>query len=172
MLNWLKKLFQEPTPDTNNEQILSLEGEIQNLRLELAERDQKIATLKQELERTRTNESTRISATLQTELEQLLGDIASPISQLLTQAHLLEIEGKPVQAKDILAVAKRLIRTLEDKGLTITGKIGETVSFDPNYHQPLSSNIDLSTGTSVVVKIVGVSYQDKVLKKASVEPLE
>jgi molecular chaperone GrpE (heat shock protein) len=166
MLNWLKQLWQKP--QTDDEQRLTLERELQNLRLELTERDQKLANLKQELERQRSSENSRINAAIQREIEQLLSDVASPVSQLLTQAHLLEVESNPVQAKDILTVVKRLIRTLEDKGLTITGKIGETIPFDPNYHQPLSSNTDLAVGTPVVIKIVGVSYQGKIIKKATV----
>jgi hypothetical protein len=42
-----------------------------------------------------------------------MADVAAPVAQLFTQAHLLEVEGKPVQAKDALAVAKRLVRALE-----------------------------------------------------------
>jgi molecular chaperone GrpE (heat shock protein) len=168
MLNWLKQLWQKP--QTDDEQRLILERELQNLRLELTERDRKLANLKQELERQRSSENTRINAAIQREIEQLLSDIASPVSQLLTQGHLLEVEGKPVQAKDILTVAKRLICTLEDRGLSINGKISETLPFEPNYHQPLSSNLDLAVGTPVVIKIVGVSYQGKMIKKATVEP--
>ena len=167
MFNWLKQLWQ--TPQNDDEQQLTLERERQNLRLELQERDQKLANLKQELERQRKNEKTRINDAIYTEIEQLFTEISSPISQLLTQAHLLEVEDKPIQAKDVLAVAKRLIHNLEDKGLSITDPVGDTIAFDPNYHQPLSSNLDLVEGTPVVVKIVGISYQGKMIKKASVQ---
>jgi len=171
MLSILKQwLGRSPsTQPQEDERSLALERQVQNLRLELAERNQLADKLKQELERQRHSESERITTAIQTQVEQLLTDAAAPVTQLLTQAHLLE-EGKPVQAKDVLAVAKRLIRALEDSGLTIAGSVGETVSFDSNLHDPLSASTSLAPGVPAVVKFAGVSYQDKVIRKAGVEP--
>ena len=170
MLSWLKKWL--GTPQTSqlqsDEKLLTLEREIQNLRLELTDRDQLIDKLKQQLEQQRTSENNNIDSAVQNQIEQLLTDTAAPVSQLLTQAHLLE-EGKPVQAKDVLLVAKRLIRSLEDNGLTIVGQVGETVSFDSNLHEPLSASSEVSPGAEVAVRFAGVSYQGKVIRKAGVE---
>lgn len=164
---WFGRLpFTQPQED---ERLLALERQIQNLRLELAERNQLVDKLKQELERQRNSESDRITTAVQTQVEQLLTDAAAPVAQLLTQAYLLE-QGKSVQAKDVIVVAKRLIRSLEDNGLTLTGSLGETVSFDSNLHDPLSTSTALTQGIPVVVKFVGVSYQGKVIRKAGVEP--
>ncbi|HAZ45637.1 MAG TPA: nucleotide exchange factor GrpE [Cyanobacteria bacterium UBA11371] len=174
MLKRLKGLFQKPQalPTADEERSLTLDRDIQTLRLELSERDQQITNLKQELERQRTSENTRISAAVQTQIEQLLTDTAAPVTQLLTQTHLLEVEGKPIQAKDVLAVAKRLIRTLEDNGLTLNCSVGETVPFDPNYHDALSTSASLTPGTTVAVKFAGISYQGKVIRKAGVAPCQ
>lgn len=166
MLNWLKQIFKKPSSDS--EQILTLEREIQNLRLELTERNQLIDQLKQQLEQQRTSEKNNINSAVQNQIEQLLTDAAAPVTQLLTQTHLLE-QGKPVQAKDVLLVAERLIRTLEDNGLTVVGQVGKTVSFDSNLHEPLSANSEVSPGVKVVVRFAGVSYQGKVIRKAGVE---
>ena len=169
MLKLFKKIFKQSIPATPDEQItLDLEREIQNLRLELTERDQSINKLKQQLEQQRTSENSNIDSAVQNQIEQLLTDTAAPVTQLLTQAHLLD-EGKPVQAKDVLLVAKRLIRTLEDNGLTIVGQVGETVSFDSNLHEPLSAHSEISSDLEVVVRFVGISYQGKVIRKAGVE---
>lgn len=172
MLSALKQWFgrSPATQPQDDERSLALERQIQNLRLELAERNQLVDKLKQELERQRNSESDHITTAVQTQVEQLLTDAAAPVTQLLTQAYLLEVEGKPVQAKDVLVVAKRLIRVLEDNGLTLTGNVGETVSFDSNLHDPLSDRTSLTPGVPVVVKFVGVSYQGKVIRKAGVEP--
>jgi molecular chaperone GrpE (heat shock protein) len=166
----LKILFssKQRSLNTDNEQLLTLETEIQNLRLELTECDQLINKLKQQLEQQRTSENNNIDSAVQNQIEQLLTDTATPVTQLLTQAHLLE-EGKPVQAKDVLLVAKRLISTLEDNGLTIVGQVGETVSFDSNLHEPLSASTAINPGAEVVVRFAGVSYQGKVIRKAGVE---
>ena len=166
MVNWLKQIFKKPSSDS--EQILTLEREIQNLRLELTERNQLIDQLKQQLEQQRTSEKNNINSAVQNQIEQLLTDAAAPVTQLLTQTHLLE-QGKPVQAKDVLLVAERLIRTLEDNGLTVVGQVGKTVSFDSNLHEPLSANSEVSPGVKVVVRFAGVSYQGKVIRKAGVE---
>ena len=170
MLSTLKKwlgLSQTPQPQSD-EKLLTLEREIQNLRLELTERDQSSDKLKQQLEQQRTSENNNIDSAVQNQIEQLLTDTAAPVTQLLTQAHLLE-QGKPVQAKDVLLVAKRLISALEDNGLTIVGQVGETVSFDSNLHEPLSASTAINPGAEVVVRFAGVSYQGKVSRKAGVE---
>jgi molecular chaperone GrpE (heat shock protein) len=170
MLSLLKKLFGHSLivqPQTD-EKLLTLEREIQNLRLELTERDQLIDQLKQQLEHQRTSENNNIATAIHNQIEQLLTDTAAPVTQLLTQAHLVE-QGKPVQAKDVLLVAKRLIRTLEDNGLTLTGKVSETVPFDSNLHEPLSASTTITPDTDVVVRFAGVAYQGKVIRKAGVE---
>ena len=166
MLKWLKQIFKQPSPD--NENLLTLEREIQNLRLKLTERDQLIDKLKQQLEQQRTSENNNINSAVQNQIEQLLTDTAAPVTQLLTQKHLLE-QGKPVQAKDVLLIARRLIRSLEDNGLTVVSQVGETVSFDSNLHEPLSASSEISAGAEVVVRFAGVSYQGKVIRKAGVE---
>jgi molecular chaperone GrpE (heat shock protein) len=170
MLNTLKKwLRASPKPQTQSDKkLLTLEREVQNLRLELTERDQLVDKLKQQLEQQRTSENNNIDSAVQNQIEQLLTNTAAPVTQLLTQAHLLQ-EGKPVQAKDVLLVAKRLIRTLEDNGLTIVSQVGETVSFDSNLHEPLSASTEISPNAEVVVRFAGVSYQGKVIRKAGVE---
>ena len=170
MLSLLKKwLGKSPKPQIqSDEKLLTIEREIQNLRLELTNRDQLIDKLKQQLEQQRTSENNNIDSAVQNQIEQLLTDTAAPVTQLLTQAHLLE-EGKPVQAKDVLLVAKRLIRTLEDSGLTLVGRVDETVSFNSNLHEPLSASSEISPGAEVVVRFAGVSYQGKVIRKAGVE---
>lgn len=172
MLNLFKKWLVTPqtSQPQSNEKLLTLEREIQNLRLELTERDRLIEKLKQQLEQQRTSESNNIDFAVQNQIEQLLTDTAAPVTQLLTQAHLLQ-QGKPVQAKDVLLVAKRLIRSLEDNGLTVVGQVGETVSFDSNLHEPLSASSEVSPGAEVVVRFAGVSYRGKVIRKAGVELL-
>lgn len=172
MRNWLKRWFGEPAQEgqvVEDERVMTLEREAQGLRLDLQEKERAVANLTSELERLRSSEVARINEAAQAQMEQLLTDLASPVAQLLTQAHLLEVEGKPVQVKDVLTVARRLVRVLEDEGLTLEGKVGETVSFDPNHHEPLSGNISLTSGQNVVIRFVGITLQGKVLRKAGVE---
>jgi len=148
-----------------DERVIELERELQSLRLELAERKRTTERLKLELERQRGGESARL---VSAQLEKLLGDAATPASQLLMQAHLLRVEERPVQAGDILAVALRLVRALEDHGLVAEGNVGESAIFDPNRHEPLSGDDALGPGAQVVIRLVGISFQGKLLRKAGV----
>jgi molecular chaperone GrpE (heat shock protein) len=166
-LNWLKPLFNRH-PATTDEQVLALQRDLQLVRLELQEREQAITRLQQEVERQRSGSSARLSEAVQVHFEQLLADAASPVSQLATQVHLLEVEGKPVQARDVLAVAKRLVRLLEDHGLALVGEVGQVVSFDPNQHEVTQSSFSLTAGQPVVIRFAGVTYQGKLLRKAGV----
>jgi molecular chaperone GrpE (heat shock protein) len=164
----LRRWFGHPTKADGP--ALPREREAQSLRLELQERDRVIAALTADLERLRRGEGERVAAAVRAERERLLADAAAPVAQLLTQAHLLEVEGKPLQARDVLAVARRLVRLLEDEGLTPEGRIGEAVAFDPDRHEPLGGDFAPRPGQPVVVRLVGVSWQGRVLCKAGVGP--
>jgi hypothetical protein len=168
MFNWIRSLFAE----SSEENILDLRKKVQGLRLELEERDKMIADLKRDLARQRDGSSARVKESVQGQEEQVLAEAATPIAQLLTQAHLLEVEARLVQAKDVLAVAKRLVRVFVDRGLQIVGDVGETVSFNPDQHEPLSAAALPALGERVVVRFVGLAYQGKLLRKAGVEKVE
>jgi len=165
---WLGKTGGVEEQAHADDRVLTLEREIQSLRLELAEQHQLAANLKGEVQRQRSAEEARLSAAVRTQVEQFLTTVATPVAHVLTQAHLLEVDGKPIQAQDVLAVARRLVRSLEDHGLTLEGKVGETLAFDPNRHEPLSAAAMPQPGETVVVKFVGASYGGTVLKKAGV----
>jgi molecular chaperone GrpE (heat shock protein) len=147
------------------ERVLALEGELQSLRLELAEQKRANEKLRLELERQRGGESARLASA---QIEKLFSEVATPVSQLLTQAHLLKVEGRPVQINDVLAVVARLVRTLESQGLTVEGSIGESVPFDPNRHEALSVEEEISPGQAAVIRLVGLSYQGRLLRKAGI----
>jgi molecular chaperone GrpE (heat shock protein) len=162
MLKWIKSLL-GTAPAAGSE------NEAQTLRLELAERDKLIAQLKADLERLRREAETRGAVSLQAQVESLFTDVAAPVAQLQTQAHLLEVENRPVQARDVLAVAKRLVRVLEDNGLSLENHVGEQVVFDPNRHEPLTTGAAPQPGQPVIVRFVGVALRGKLLRKAGVE---
>jgi molecular chaperone GrpE (heat shock protein) len=169
VLRLLRRWFRRPTAADGP--ALSREREAQALHLELQERDRVIAALRADLERLRRGEGERVAAAVQAERERLLTDAAAPVAQLLTQAHLLEVEGKELQARDVLAVARRLVRLLEGEGLTPEGRIGAEVAFDPDRHEPLG-DFAPRPGQTVIVRIVGVSWRGRVLCKAAVGPAE
>jgi molecular chaperone GrpE (heat shock protein) len=171
MLNWLRRAVGRSIddPPQGADRLLILEREAQSLRLGLAERERAVASLRGELERQRNGQSAYIDEAVRARIERLMTCVAAPVAQLLTQAHLLEVEGRPVQAKDVLAVAKRLVRALEDEGLTSEGRVGESVSFDPNRHEPLGGDASIAPGKSGIIRFVGLTYRGELVRKAGVE---
>ena len=171
MWHWLRGWFakadggEQRLPD---ERVLALERQVQSLRLELTEQHQLVVNLKSELQRQRDAEDTRLADAVWAQMERFMTNAATPVAHLLTQAYLLEVDGKPLQARDVLSVARRLVRILEDNGLTLEGKVGEMLPFDPNRHEPLSADAALQPRETVVVKFVGASYGGTVCKKAGV----
>jgi hypothetical protein len=153
-----------------DEPALRWQREVQALQLELQERDRLITTLKSDLDRQRTGENTHLAEAVQAQIERVLTEAAIPVAQLLTQAHLLEAESKPVRARDVLTVARRLVRIFQDEGLELEGRVGDIATFAPTRHEPLSGAVTLRPGQKVVLRFVGVSYRGKVLRRAGVEP--
>lgn len=144
------------------------ERERQRLEAEVASREQLITTLRQEIGRQRRNESGLVEEVWREHVERLLTDAAAPASQLLTQAHLSEVEGKPVRERDVLSVAKRLVRALENHGLKLEGEVGQVVAFDPDRYAPLNPDVSPEPGERVVVRFLGASFGGKVIRKAVV----
>jgi molecular chaperone GrpE (heat shock protein) len=144
-------------------------NELQNLRMGQAGDQRTIEWLTQEIERLKAQQEEVIVLTLDSRLEALFKDLAAPASQVLTQAHLLENQGKAVQAKDILAVSRRMLRVMERNGVRFEGKVGETVNFDPERHVSIQAGQAIQAGQPVSVRFAGVSYRGKVIHKAIVE---
>jgi molecular chaperone GrpE (heat shock protein) len=154
--------------------MLALQKEIQALRMEIEAREGSIANLKQEIERLRLRQEQVIVETVTSRLSGLFGELAAPASQILTQADLLDRQGKPVQARDVLSVARRMVRALERYGVSFTGQAGEQVAFDPNQHTPINGAALPGAalpqpGQPVTVRFAGVAYQGKIIYKAIVE---
>jgi len=168
---WLSRLLgREPhavsTPA--DERLLEAEREVQELRLEAQERERQADSAQAELDRAREGEAARVSEAVEVRIEQLLAQAATPAAQLMVQAHLLEAEGKPVEARDVLAVAKRLVTALTEAGLAFEGTVGETAEYDPDRHEPLGGPA-LTVGQMVVVRVPSCSYLGRLLRRAGVD---
>ena len=171
MTGWLSRLFgREPPPVSTpaDERLLEAEREVQELRLEAQERERQADSMRADLERSRQGEAARVSEAVEVRIEQLLAQAATPAAQLMVQAHLLEAEGKPVEARDVLAVAKRLVTALAEAGLAFEGAVGETAAYDPDRHEPLGGPA-LTLGQTVVVRVPGCSYRGRLLRRAGVD---
>ncbi len=171
MPSWLVALIHRIKVGGSHEALLTAQNGLQGVRLELGESERQVARLQAELERQKSGEQGRVDAASREAIEGLLAAAATPATQLLTQAFLLEHEGTAVQPRDILAVARRLVRALEDHGLQVVAAPGDLVAFDPCVFEPLAGGT-LSDGERVVVRFPGAAYRGKVLRKAAVERVE
>ncbi len=148
---------------------LAMEREVQTLRLELEAAREQIVQLEAALNRQRTQGASRVSDAVSSIHEDLMKELAAPVSQLVTQAHLVD-EGKPLSARDVVNVTRRVVRTLTASGLLVEGQPGEAATFDGERHQPLG-DFHPQSGDPVVVRMPGVSLNGRRLHKASVGPV-
>ncbi len=174
LLAKLTKRSKPPNVDARN---LESEKELQTLRLTIEENERMIANLKQEIERQRSGAQAALMASVQTQMAALMQDAAAPVSQLLTQIHLVDVEQKPVAVRDILAVARRLVGALQAHGLSVENRIGDLQPFDPNLHELLSHGSlghepPIQNGQPVKIRFSGIAYQGKLLSKAGVSLVE
>lgn len=174
MKNWFSNLFgprAEPPQSqaADPSQQLDLETELQKLRIELEARDESIRRLQQEVERLRARQTQVVEETTSAQIQALFADLAGPSSQILTQADLLENQGKPVQARDVLTIARRMVKVLERHGVSFEGPLGKQVDYDPNLHTPLNSSSAPQPGQPVSIRFAGARYKSKIIYKSVVE---
>lgn len=161
MLEFLNNFFKRENSDELNHQ-----SNIKNLKMDISERETEIQNLKNEIERLRSGEKSQINSMRKKDREDLLKLMAGPISQILLQEYLKK-EGKMISAENVLSIAMNFYYNFKDWGLNTTGEMGEQVKYDPRFHTPLGDE-SFNEGENVVVKIVGITYQNKVLQQAMV----
>jgi molecular chaperone GrpE (heat shock protein) len=173
MPSWIDKIFGKDAVkiERNDELDTDMQREIRRLQMESQERAETVTRLRSDIESMRGGESSRISAVTDSRLERLFDSIAAPAAQLTTQAYLVEA-GKPVQVRDVIAVAGCLIRALECEGFKVSEMTDNTQAYDPDLHQPISNDVSINRGESVVARIPSVTYNNRILRKAGVEKAE
>lgn len=98
----------------------------------------------------------------------LMTQLAGPVAQALTQIHLLDA-GRPIDARDALAVSGRLAAALADAGLVADTVPGAVVGYDPSIHDALPAPEPISIGAPVVIRQPGMRYGGRVLRRGLVE---
>lgn len=92
------------------------------------------------------------------------------LEPLLTQLPLVRhatAEGREVAAADVLALLGPLDRAVAELGLVAIGQVGETVAFDPQWHQ-VARGAAPEAGEPVAVRHVGYRLGDQILRRARV----
>jgi len=185
MKKWLKHLFSRQRTDNVHsdlsashpvnasppvaDHILAQLTESQTLRIELQACEQEILVLRQDIERLRSRQDQMFSEKLRARLNAIFEDLSGPATQILTLVYLLEQEQKPLQARDVLTVAHRMVRMLERQGLVFEGKVGNQVLYDPDRHTPIGEEHISSIGQPVTIRFAGTSFEGKIIRKAGIE---
>jgi predicted RNase H-like nuclease (RuvC/YqgF family) len=142
---------------------MQLEREVQSLRTMLEEQDNVIAKLKKDLHQQQSESEFRAKKFI------LMSEAAALITQIHTQAYLVEEKNRPLNVRDVISVAKQFERVFQNRGLRLEGYVGEITSYDPDHHRTLQTDVPVVEGQPVVVRFVGVAYRGKLLSKAGVE---
>ena len=154
--------------DLANARIRELDIEMQSTRLEFEEERKVFESVRQDFANFRLRSETANKEEIDRQLEKIFHDISGSVSQLMTQDYLLNKSGKPVQAKDVLNVSNSIIKTLLRHGLEIVGKVGDETKFDLNAHEPISVDEAISPNENVTIRMVGIAFKGKILRRASV----
>ena len=146
---------------------LSSERAVQTLKLDIASKDETIGQLRRELQRQRLLEAESANAKALSQRLELANRLVTPAVHILTQTHLSETEGKVLQTKDVLAVAKRMVSGLKESGVEFIGQIGQQASFDETKHEMLGGG-HAERGEPVVIKTMGAVLEGNIIQRIGV----
>jgi hypothetical protein len=141
--------------------------EMAHLRLRIQELEAQLEQARRHAEYARQTEHARATAAADATLETLLTELATPLSHLHAQLHLAEQGALPPDAP--LKTARHLFRALEAWQVHMEGTVGAVEPYDPERHMPLRADAEPHAGQPVIVRLAGVVYKGKRLRKAGVE---
>lgn len=154
--------------DLANARIRELDIELQSARLEFEEERKVHSRIMQDFANYKSKSETATNEQIDRQLEKMFLDISGSVSQLMAQDYLLNKNGKPVQTKDVLNVSTSIVKTLSRHGMETVGKVGEETQFDLNSHEPISVDEAISANERVTIRMVGIAFKGKILRRASV----
>ena len=126
-----------PSPAAHHDNAADLRGQVATLKADLADRDERIARLKREVEIVRQQGSEEQQVAADEAMEGLARRLAPLLSQLDTMRE-LEAQGRELRAHDLLTLLGKLDKPLREIGLHPIGAAGATAAFDSNLHQRMS----------------------------------
>ncbi|WUH97825.1 hypothetical protein OHR68_30565 [Spirillospora sp. NBC_00431] len=154
----------------SGEDVPRLRRELREARLELAERGRTAERTRADLERARDTDGRDARQRSRAGVERLVAAIGVPLAQFMTQAHPHRAGTARVQVGDMLDAGARLVRGLREAGVDVVGEPGAVEPYDPARHDPLSAAARrVPAGRPVVVRVPGLLYEGRVVRKAGVE---
>lgn len=165
-----RPLDQPPAATAPEDDTAALRAEIGSLKLDVEERDERIATMRKEYEQLQASTAQATDSAGDARLEKVLKRLAGPLSNLacLQSAHRA---GEQVEASDFVDLVSTLEKELARVGLVPIGQVADRASFDPSLHQRMSGGA-VRDGEEVTIRLPGYRFADKVLSKALVSAKE
>lgn len=150
-----------------DDRLLALQAENQQLKLALEQAQAQTRRLQDNLARQKESAAAGQAAAVRAGTAALLTELARPAAQFLTQIYLAE-QGKTLHPQDALAVARRMLRVLQNAGVEIREAVNTQTEYNPDCHQALSADAaqaPLQPGQAVLVRTPGL-----VLRQPGADP--
>ncbi|MEA5509856.1 helix-turn-helix domain-containing protein [Crocosphaera sp. UHCC 0190] len=87
-------------------------------------------------------------------------------------AAIVSQKNPQLSAVKLLPLVKPIFELLKQWGLEMNATVGETIPYDPQFHQLLEGGGTAEPGELVVVRYVGYRQGDKLLHRAKVSPVK
>ncbi len=146
------------------QQLVSMKRELANVRMDLRGARETLSDLRARLEEL---ESGQDDYAPDDRFQDLLEDLAAPLSQLRMQHSLIEA-GKDISSRNIMVLVKQLAEVVEKAGLEPISRSGEEILFDTRIAEPLAADTAFAEGEVVVTKFNGYRYRGRIIRKALV----
>lgn len=143
-----------------------MRNRVASLELDLRQKDEEIAALREEYERLREQGTRERDSAARAGFGALARRLAPLLAQLATMESLAGGERAP-RLEDVLKMFDMLEKVLAEDGLVRIGAVGEETSFDARWHQRIGG-AEIDDGDRIRVRFVGYRMGENVLLKAMV----
>jgi molecular chaperone GrpE (heat shock protein) len=143
-----------------------LRNRVASLELDLRQKNDEIAALREEYERLREQGERERDSAASAAFDALARRLAPLLAQLATMESMAASERAP-RLEDVFKLFDMLEKALAGEGLERIGAVGEEAIFDARWHQRIGG-AEVDDGDRVRVRFVGYRIGDNVLLKAMV----
>ena len=143
-----------------------LRNRVASLELDLRQKDDEIAALREEYERLRQQGERERDSAASAGFDALARRLAPLLAQLATMESLADGERAP-RLEDVFKLFDMLEKVLAEDGLARIGAVGEETAFDARRHQRIGG-AEVDDGDRIRVRFIGYRMGENVLLKAMV----
>ena len=145
---------------TDDYSILKLQSEIAGLKLTVEQLKQELENGQSLLAESEKSRQSIISDTVDAKLQNLLGNLASPLSQIALLQSLISA-GKEIKTENIFKLVSIIESNLGETGLVRLHQVGENLPFDSECMGPLKPGVIFSPGEKIIVRLPGYLFKGK-----------